>query len=126
MDLAKLFCLFVISFNSNPNQGDKRHMKLESTYKAQCITFGIAQRITGNLSRVTRGNVAFEKPFCLRLVPKYRTQDVKAFRDTVARATRQVRQGKHAALAIIKGKLHVLCMDKETGATVLRPHALAN
>jgi hypothetical protein len=101
-------------------------MKTKSIYKAQCITFGIAQRITGNLSRVTQGNVAFEKPFCLRLVPEYRTQDVQAFRNTVARATRQVRQGKHAALAIIKGKLHVLCMDKESGATVLKPHALDN
>ena len=101
-------------------------MKLKPTYKAQCITFGIAQRITGNLSRVTRGSVTFEKPFCLRLVPEYRAQDVQAFRDTVARATRQARRGGHPALSIIKGILHVLCMDKETGATVLKPHALAN
>tara|TARA_Y100000593_G_C4209210_1_gene285926 strand:+ start:528 stop:833 length:306 start_codon:yes stop_codon:yes gene_type:complete len=101
-------------------------MKQESTYKAQCITFGIAQRITGNLSRVTKGNVAFEKPFCLRLAPEYRTQDVQAFRNTVARATRKARRGKHYALSIVKGKLYVLCIDKETGATVLRPHALDN
>ena len=101
-------------------------MKLKSIYKAQCITFGIAQRISGNLSRVTKGNVAFEKPFCLRLVPEYRTQDVQTFRNTVARETRKARRGEHPALSIIKGKLHVLCMDKETGATVLKPHALAN
>ena len=100
--------------------------KQESTYKAQCITFGIAQRITGNLARVTRGNVAFGKPFCLRLVPEYRTQDVQAFRNIVARATRQARQGKHSTLSIIKGKLYVLCMDNETGATVLKSHALDN
>ena len=93
----------------------------ESIYSAQCITFAIAQNLTGIYSRVTSGNASFSKPYCLRLVPVYRTAAVQAFRDSVARATRLIRKGKHDRLSIIGGKLHVLRMN-ETGATVLEPY----
>jgi len=90
-------------------------------YSAQCLTFAIAQNITGIHSRVTSGNASFSKPYCLRLVPAYRTAETQAFRDTVARATRLIRKGKHDRLSIVGGKLHVLRMN-ENGATVLEPY----
>ena len=93
----------------------------QSIYSAQCLTFAIAQNLTGIYSRVTSGNASFAKPYCLRLVPAYRTAETQAFRDSVARAARLIRKGKHDRLSIIGGKLHILRMN-ENGATVLEPY----
>ena len=55
-----------------------------SVYKVQCKTFTVAKELTGDFRNVSRINECYKPPFCLRLLPAYRTESVQAFRNAVA------------------------------------------
>ena len=61
-------------------------------YLAQVFTYRIAKDLTGDFRDVTRWGEHAKPPHCLRLRRAYRTPDVQAFRDTVAREARKRRR----------------------------------
>jgi len=70
------------------------HERTSAVYWAQCQTFALARRLTGNAANVTHGSQAENPPFCLRIVRTYRTPAHQAFRDEVARQMRWERFSK--------------------------------
>ena len=55
-----------------------------SVYKVQCKTYTVAKELAGDFRNVTRIDEYSQPPFCLRLLPAYRTEQVQAFRNAVA------------------------------------------
>ena len=70
------------------------HDQHSPVYKAQCRTFTLARQMTGNDATATHGSQAEKPPFCLRIVPAYRTARQQTFRDEVARQMRWERFSK--------------------------------
>lgn len=55
-----------------------------SVYKVQCKSYTVAKELAGDFRNVTRIDEYSQPPFCLRLLPAYRTNSVQAFRNAVA------------------------------------------
>ena len=63
------------------------------TYNAQCITARIASLIAESNphANVTLITAALKPPYCLRVVPAYRTDEMQIFRNKVARIAKWAR-----------------------------------
>ena len=55
-----------------------------SVYKVQCKSYNVAKELAGDFRNVSGINECFKPPFCLRLLPSYRTESVQSFRNAVA------------------------------------------
>jgi hypothetical protein len=55
-----------------------------SVYKVQCKSYTVAKELTGDFRNVSGIEEYIKPPFCLRLLPAYRTESVQAFRNAVA------------------------------------------
>ena len=65
-----------------------------TVYNVQCKTFTVAREIAGDFRNVTAldDTTFFQPPFCLRMLPPYRTPPVTAFRKEVADRVRELRK----------------------------------
>jgi hypothetical protein len=63
-----------------------------SVYKVQCKTWKVAQNLAGDFRNCNPIQENFNAPFCLRLLPAYRTEATKEFRNLVAEKVRYLRK----------------------------------
>jgi hypothetical protein len=60
-------------------------------YTAQCVSFALAKKLSGHYADVSIMQMHKRRPYCLRVLPAFRTPEIQAFRDEVAAAVKELR-----------------------------------